>query len=195
MKMLGAFLYLVTGVLSAFAVGTVTEYSLLILSALALGALGDFFLEFKGKKYFPLGAAFFAVGHIVYSLTFLCIGAYGALTDIFTVVIITVILTIIVLIFAKTRLTLEGKKNLLLVYVPVLIFAFACSLVSGSMAVNKGNFFYGVCVISGGSLFLASDIMIGVGKGGKQRPQFLRNAVSYTYFTAQTLLSLSILYQ
>lgn len=195
MKMLCALMYLATGVFSTFTVSSVTAYSVMILVALFFGVLGDFFLEFKGKRYFPLGAAFFAVGHIVYSLTFLFVGAYRGLSDVLSVVAITIILTIIIVVLAKTRLTLKGKKNLLLIYAPVLIFAFACSLVSGVISVNDGNYFYGICVISGGSLFLASDIMIGVGKGGIQRPDFLHNAVSYTYFTAQALLSLSILYQ
>ena len=80
MKMLCAFLYLITGVVSAVAVYRITEYSFLMLGALTLGALGDFFLEYRSKKQFPLGVAFFALGHLVYSYTFLCIGDYKALS-------------------------------------------------------------------------------------------------------------------
>ena len=74
LKMLSACLYLVTGILSAVSSGVVTEYSTMILSGLIFGILGDFFLEYKSKKLFPLGAVFFALGHIVYSFTFLFIG-------------------------------------------------------------------------------------------------------------------------
>lgn len=194
-KMLNAFMYLVTGVLSAFAVNTVTTYSLLIIGALVLGALGDFFLEYKRKKLFPIGVVFFALGHIIYSLTFLYVGAYKALTHILTVTGITLALTFIIVLFAKTKLKLKGKKNMLLIYVPVLIFAFVSALISGAVAVNLGNLSFGLCLISGGALFFASDIMIGVGKGGIKRPEFLHHAVSYTYFTAQALFALSIYFQ
>lgn len=195
MKMLCAFMYLLTGTLAALSFGTATPYSVLILGALISGFLGDFFLEYKSKKLFPLGAIFFALGHIAYSYTFLCLDAKNLVSDIIAVAVITLILSAFVLIFAKTKLELKGKKNLLLIYAPVLIFAFACALVKSITAIAAGNFVFGICLISGGSLFLASDIMIGLGKGGFQRPQFLRNAVSYTYFAAQTLFALSILFQ
>ena len=195
MKMLCAFMYLLTGTFAALSFGAITQYSVLILGALAAGFLGDFFLEYKSKKLFPLGAVFFALGHIAYSYTFLCIDAHNIVTDIIAVAVITLILSAIVLVFAKTRLVLKGKKNLLLIYAPVLIFAFACALVKSFTAIAAGDFAFGICLIFGGSLFLASDIMIGLGKGGFERPQFLRNAVSYTYFAAQTLFALSILFQ
>ena len=195
MKMLCAFMYLATGILSATALYRVTVYSLMILGALCLGVLGDFFLEYKSKSLFPIGAAFFALGHIVYSVTFLCTGNYKAFSDIWAVAAITLILTAAVLIFAKIRLRLVGKKKLILAYAPVLIFAFACTLVSAVISLKAGNLSFGLCLIFAGVLFLASDIMIGMGKGGIDRPKILHNAVSYTYFTAQALLALSIYFQ
>lgn len=195
MKMLCALAYLLTGVLSAVAINKVTAFSLMILGALGLGLLGDFFLEFKGKKFFPLGVVFFALGHIVYSVTFICVGAYKALMQILTVTAITLALTLILIVFAKTKLKLKGKKKMLLFYAPVLIFAFASALMSGFLAIKAGNLSYGLCLIFGGGLFFSSDIMIGAGKGGVKRPQFLHNAVSYTYFAAQALFALSICFQ
>ena len=195
LKMLCAFLYLATGVFSAAAFGTATEYTFMVLGALVLGILGDFFLEYKGKKLFPLGVVFFALGHILYGLTFLFTGAYIALPHIAAVAGITLALTAVTVILAKTKLRLAGKKNLLLIYVPVLVFSFACAIVRGSAALCDGNLPFGLCLISGGTLFLASDVMIGVGKGGIERPKILHNAVSYTYFAAQALFALSILFQ
>lgn len=193
-KMLCAFTYLATGVISAVSV-TATAYTFMILCALVLGILGDFFLSYKNDRYFFTGVIFFALGHIVYSYTFLCTGNYKALPQAGAVGIITALLTAIIILFAKTKLKLKGKKNLLLVYAPVLIFAFVCAVVSGFVAVNIGNLFFGLCLICGGILFFASDIMIGIGKGGIQRPEFLHNAVTYTYFAAQTLFALSIYFQ
>ena len=62
-KMLCAFMYLVTGVISVAAIYSVTQYSFFILGALVSGVLGDFFLSYKEDKYFPVGVLFFALGH------------------------------------------------------------------------------------------------------------------------------------
>ena len=195
LKMICAVLYLVTGILSAVSFGAVTEYSAMILSGLVFGILGDFFLEYKSKKLFPLGAVFFALGHIVYSVTFLFIGGYNAVSHIWAVLGMTVVVTAMIFAFAKTKLHLKGKKKMIIIYAPVLIFSFACAVVKGALALSEGSFAFGLCLIWGGSMFFASDIMIGVGKGGVKRPEFLHYAVSYTYFAAQTLFALSIYFQ
>lgn len=195
LKMLCACLYLVTGVLSAVSFGKVTEYSTMILAGLIFGILGDFFLEYKSKKLFPLGAVFFALGHIVYSVTFLWIGDCNAVTHIWAVIGMTVAVTAMIFAFAKTKLHLKGKKKFIVMYAPVLIFSFACAVVAGAVALSEGNFAFSLCLIWGGSMFFASDIMIGVGKGGVKRPKMLHYAVSYTYFAAQSLFALSILFQ
>ncbi|MBO5934243.1 MAG: lysoplasmalogenase [Clostridia bacterium] len=195
LKMLCAVLYLATGVISAASFGAVTDYSAMMLGALVLGMLGDFFLEYKEKKLFPLGVVFFALGHIVYSITFLFAGENNAASHIAVVLGITLAVTAAIVIPAKTKLKLNGKKNMLLIYVPVLVFSFACAVVRGVAAFGESNRIFGLCLISGGLLFFVSDIMIGVGKGGIKRPEFLHYAVSYTYFAAQALFALSILFQ
>lgn len=194
LKMLSAFMYLLTGSVAAFSTGTLTLYSASILCALVAGFLGDFFLEFKSKKLFPMGAVFFALGHIVYSVTFLFIGEYNAASHIWAVIGMTVVVTAMIFAFAKTKLHLKGKKKMVIIYAPVLIFSFACAVVNGFLALSAGNFAFGLCLIWGGSMFFASDIMIGVGKGGVKRPKPLHYAVSYTYFAAQALFALSILF-
>lgn len=194
MKMLCALMYLITGALSAFFAGA-SVYTLMILGALVSGALGDFFLSYRNEKYFFFGVVFFALGHIVYSLTFLFAGNYKALPYIGALAVSAVVITAAVIAFAGAKLVLKGRKNLLLIYVPVLVSSFVCAVAGGVIAVECGNMSYGLCVISGGTLFLVSDIMIGIGKGGIKRPAFMHNAVSYTYFTAQTLFALSIYFQ
>ena len=188
-------MYLLTGTLAVLATGMITDYSLFMLVALVLGMLGDFFLEYKSKKFFPLGTVFFALGHLVYSYTFLFIGVYNAMAHIWAVLGMTLAVTIMIFAFVKTKLRLKGKKNMILIYAPVLIFSFACAVVKGAIALSEGSFAFGLCLIWGGSMFFASDFMIGVGKGGLKRPKMLHYAVSYTYFAAQTLFALSILYQ
>lgn len=195
LKMLNAALYLITGMLSAVSFGSVTNYSVMMLSGLIFGFIGDFFLEYKSKKLFPLGAVFFALGHILYSITFLFIGEHNAASRIWAVIGMTVAVTAMIFAFAKTRLHLKGKKKMVIIYAPVLIFSFACAVIKGSLALSAGSFTFGLCLIWGGSMFFASDIMIGVGKGGVKRPKPLHYAVSYTYFAAQALFALSILFQ
>ena len=195
MKMLCAFMYIVTGVVSALSLYRATVYSVMILTALVFGMLGDFFLEYKSKKLFPLGAVFFGIGHLVYSCTFIFVGTYKASSYIEAVAAITLVLSLLILLFARVKLRLTGKKKLILFYAPVLVFAFASAVVSGAIAKSAGNLSFGLCLISGGVLFLLSDIMIGAGKGGIKRPDFLHNAVSYTYFAAQALFALSIYFQ
>ena len=195
LKMLCAAFYLITGILSAVAFGTVTDYCLMMLGALVLGFLGDFFLDFRKNKLFPAGVAFFALGHIAFSIAFLLAGESKALSHIGAVTGLTLVIMAAIVIFAKVKLRLSGKKNMLLLYAVVLVFAFSCAVVRGAAELFAGNKPFGLCLIAGGVLFFASDIMIGVEKGGMKRPEFLHYAVSYTYFAAQSLFALSILFQ
>ena len=195
LKMLCVLLYLLTGVISAFSFNSLTSFTVMILAALGFGAFGDFFLEFSGKRYFSLGVVFFALGHIVYSCTFMFVGSTRALPYGAAVVALTAALSLAIIIFAKSKLKLTGKKRLLLAYAPILIFAFASAASKAVAAFRADNLHLGLCIISGGALFLVSDIMIGIDKGGIKRPDFLHNAVSYTYFAAQALFALSIYFQ
>lgn len=195
LKMLCAVFYLITGILSAAIFGSVTDYCLMIFGALILGFLGDFFLEYKKKKFFLVGATFFALGHIAYSIAFLFMGENKAFSQVVAVLGLTLVIIAAIVVFAKVKLKLSGKKNVLLVYAAVLVFSFSCAVIRGVTELSVGNKPLGLCLIAGGVLFFASDIMIGVEKGGMKRPEFLHYAVSYTYFAAQALFSISILFQ
>lgn len=194
-KMLCAFMYLITGVLSAAAVYRATVYSLLILVALISGVLGDFFLSFKEDKYFPVGVLFFALGHIVYSVTFLFVGEMRAINYIVPVLIMTVILFIPIVFIIKAKIDLGKLEILILIYGLILLFFFVCGVAKGIIAIRNDNRSFGLCMLLGASLFIASDIMLGLKSGGMKLPKILRHAVTYTYFPAQTLFALSILFQ
>lgn len=193
-KMLSALLYLATGILSAVCIGRITTYSLMILTALILGFAGDFFLEYKSKRFFPLGVMFFALGHIAYIFTFLYIGENKAVYYVLPLL-FTATVMYLPLLFITRRLKFRKFKNLILLYSAVLVFFYACALVMGTIPIRNGNLSFGLCLIFGATLFFSSDIMIGLGKGGFERPAFLRNAVSYTYFAAQALFALSVYFQ
>ena len=58
-KMLCSSLFVLTGVFASLAYGIKTDYSVLIISALIFGLLGDFFLDWKKHDTFLLGVLFF----------------------------------------------------------------------------------------------------------------------------------------
>lgn len=194
MKMLCAIMYLITGILSAVSLYRITAYSLMILGALLFGVLGDFFLSYKNDKYFPVGMAFFALGHIAYIITFLCIGGENAVKYVIPVFGVAVIQYLPLFLIIR-RLKFKKYRELMLIYGAVLVFFFSCAFVMGCVCAYCGNLSLCLCLVFGGALFFASDLMIGLGKGGIKRPAFLQNAVSYTYFAAQTLFALSIYFQ
>ncbi len=194
-KMLCAFMYLATGVLSAVALYRVTLYSLLILTALIFGVLGDFFLSYKEDRYFPVGILFFALGHIVYSVTFLLVGEMRAIDYIVPVLILTMIMFIPIVFIIKVKIDLGKLEIPILIYGLILLFFFVCGVTKGIIAIRAGNLSFGLCMILGASLFIASDIMLGLKSGGMELPEILRHAVTYTYFPAQTLFALSIYFQ
>lgn len=188
-------MYLVTGVISVAAIYSVTQYSFFILGALVSGVLGDFFLSYKEDKYFPVGVLFFALGHIVYSVTFLLVGEMKAIDYIVPVLILTVIMFIPVIYIIKVKINLGKMEIPLLIYGLLLLFSFACGVAKGVLAIKNGIISLGLCIISGAVLFVISDIMLGLKSGGMKLPKFLRHAVTYTYFPAQTLFALSICFQ
>ncbi len=194
MKMLCAFMYLATGIASAASVSTATQYSFMILGALAFGVLGDFFLSYKKDRYFPVGMAFFALGHIAYFFTFLRIGQSKALYYAVTAAFLAAVILIPILLLIR-RLKFKISKTMIVLYSAVLVFFYCCTIIMGRVCTINGKSALSFCLMFGGTLFFLSDIMIGIGKGGIKRPEFLHNAVSYTYFAAQTLFALSILFQ
>ncbi len=195
MKMLCAGMYFCTGLLAAIAGSTITLYTALLLAGLLFGVLGDFFLSYRNEKYFLLGVIFFALGHVVYSIAFLTAGEYKALPYIIPVAVFAVVSALVLFAVAKAKLSLGKLQLPLLIYAAVLFFFFACAVTKGVLACKAGNFFFGLVLIAGALLFIASDLMLGVQIGGVKLPKLLRHAVSYTYFPAQTLFALSIFLQ
>ena len=194
-KMLCAFMYLVTGILSAVSLHRLTDYSVLILGALVSGLLGDFFLSYKNDKYFSVGVVFFALGHIVYSVTFLLIGEMKAVEYIIPVIVMTVIMFIPVVYIIKTKISLGRMEKPVLIYALLLLFSFACGVAKSIVAIKSANPSSGLCLITASVFFVISDILLGLKSGGMKLPKFLHHAVTYTYFPAQTLFALSIYFQ
>ena len=195
MKMLCAGMYLLTGALAAITFSAGSLYTFLILAALLCGVLGDFLLSYKNERYFLLGVIFFALGHVVYSIAFLAAGEHKAVAHIIPVAVFSVVMAFLLFLLAKAKLRLGKLQLPLLLYGTVLFFFFACAVTKGVMAISAGNLFFGLLLMAGAVLFIASDMMLGVQIGGVKLPKLLRHMVSYTYFPAQTLFALSIFFQ
>ncbi len=195
MKMLCAFLYLTTGIIATVSFNSITTYSLMILGTLVLGVLGDFFLSYKEDKYFPFGVVFFALGHIVYSVSFLLVGEMRAIDYIVPILILTVIMFIPIACIIKVKLNLGKMQIPVLIYSVFLLFSFASGIAKGILAVKSGNLYFALCLISGSVLFVISDLLLGLKTGGIKMPKILIHTVTYTYFPAQTLFALSIFFQ
>ena len=194
-KMLCALMYIVTGIVSVSAISPITYYAFFILGALFSGFLGDFFLSYKNDRYFPVGVGFFALGHIIYSITFLLIGEMKAIEYIIPVAVMTLIMFIAVVYIIKTKLNLGKMEKPILFYALLLFFSFACGVANGIIAIKNGNFPMGLCMITASILFVVSDILLGLKTGGMKLPAKMRHMVTYTYFPAQTLFALSIYFQ
>ena len=172
-----------------------TLYTALLLAALLCGVLGDFFLSYKHEKYFLFGVIFFALGHVAYSSAFLAAGEYKVIVHIIPVAAFSVATALLLFVFAKAKLKLGKLQVPLLIYAAVLFFFFACAVAKGALALTAGNQPFGLLLLAGATLFIASDMMLGLQIGGIKMPNILRHAVSYTYFPAQTLFAVSIFFQ
>lgn len=195
MKMLCSFMFLVTGITAVVSTGNLTPYSIYILFALVAGVLGDFFLSYKNEKYFIIGVICFAAGHLLYSYTYLFQCKFLQPATAIPLIIAAAIATSLLFIFARYKMNLKKLLIPLTIYAFLLIFSFVCTVACGIIAITRTEIYFGFCVITGASLFLFSDILLGLNMGGIKLPRFLRHGVSYTYFPAQTLFALSIFLQ
>ena len=199
-KMLSSLGFLLTGICAAISVGF-TSYSIFMLSGLLLGSLGDFFLDYKERKYMLWGALFFGGGHILYIMNF--ITSFG--TDMFTapyttqiigLVIFMAIMSVIVLLLNKIRFS--GKYRPMAVYALVLLASFIISFTRGMVEFTSGNTPIAYCLLGASALFIASDTSLAISMFGTPPHKFFERMtkalVNPTYFPAQALFALSILF-
>ncbi len=195
MKMLCSFMFLFTGIVSLCARESITVYSVSILTALVFGVLGDFFLSYKNERYFLSGVIFFALGHLVYILTFLFQGEPAGSTAIIAISVVTLIFVTVLYFFSKAKLELKKMQLPLVMYAGILFVSFCSVVVRGILLITEGKFLFGTSVISGAVLFIFSDILLGISIGGMKLPKMLKHGVSYSYFPAQTFFAISIFLQ
>ena len=192
-KMLCSVLFLLTG-LSAMIV-THSTYSLLMVTALFFGLLGDFWLDYKKSRYFLTGVLFFSIGHLIYLYTFI-IHCQPSLLPYRKQIILgflaLCVAAVLEVVIDKIRFP-EGRRIMIL-YSFLLMFSFIFAVSRGTVSIINGETAFGACLVAAGGLFLLSDTFLAVSLYGKPKLKCNDKLVALTYFPAQALFGLSILF-
>ena len=199
-KMMCSGSFVLTGICAALATGF-TNYGAYMVGGLMLGSVGDFFLDYKERKYFNTGTLFFGMGHILYIISMLSLGIADILVQpylgqlAFIVAGLAVMSVIVVLL---NKISFRGKNKPVAVYSLVLIVSFLAAFSRGMVEITQGNMAYGICLAVASSLFMVSDTCIAIHVLGKAPLEFFHRMtgamINPTYFPAQALFALSILF-
>lgn len=194
-KMLCSSLFFLTGISAAVA-KDFTSYSLLMIAALFFGLLGDFWLDYKQSRYFMTGVLFFSIGHLIYLYTFIIHCQPSLLTywkQILLGFLGLCVAAVLEVIIDKIRFP-KGRRIMIL-YSFLLMFSFIFAVSRGVVSIINGNTEFGYCLVAAGGLFLLSDTFLAVSLYGKPKLRCNDKLVALTYFPAQALFALSILFK
>lgn len=194
-KMICSSLFVLTGLFAALAYGTKTDYSVLMLSALFFGLLGDFFLDWKKYNTFFVGVLFFSIGHLIYVYSFITMEPSLKPYTFHIVVIYVLVILAGIAHIKMDKIKFPGKYKIMLVYSLILITSFAFATVRGADAIINGNMPFGIMLALSGGLFMVSDAFLASQLFGKPKLENTAFFVAIFYFPAQTLFALSIYYQ
>lgn len=193
-KMLCSSLFLATGISAAIAVGF-SAYSLLMLAALFFGWLGDFWLDYKNSRYFMTGVLFFSIGHLIYLYTFILhrqpsLWVYRKQILLgFLALCVAAVLEVII-----DKIRFPKGRRIMILYSFLLMFSFIFAVSRGTVSIINGEKNFGLCLVAAGGLFLLSDTFLAVSLYGKPKLKCNDKLVALTYFPAQALFGLSILF-
>ncbi len=192
-KMLCSALFLLTG-LSALII-THSTYSLLMVAALFFGLLGDFWLDYKKSKYFLTGVLFFSIGHLIYLYTFIIhcqpslLSYWKQILLGFLALCVAAVLEVVI-----DKIKFPKGRRIMILYSFLLMFSFIFAVSRGTVSIINGEIPFGVCLVAAGGLFLLSDTFLAVSLYGKPKLKCNDKLVALTYFPAQALFGLSILF-
>ena len=189
-------LFVLTAVFASLSYGSFSSYSILMTSALFLGLLGDFFLDWKEGKTFPVGVVFFTLCHLVYIGNFILnrTPPFGNYIKYFVAIFLGLCVISAVHI-AVNKIKFIGKNKFLIPYSITLMISFTVAVTRGIAEYLSGNKSCGICLIAAGTLFVVSDGCLAALMFGKPLLRHTDVLVACTYFPAQTLFALSINFQ
>ena len=194
-KMVCSSLFFLTGIFATLSHEVKSQYSMLILLALFFGLLGDFWLDYKKHKYFFLGVSFFSVGHLIYLFTFIfncdpSLKPYGKQIALgFLALCVAAVIEVI-----SDKIRFPKGQRIMIAYSFLLMFSFIFAVSRGVVSITAGDKAFGMCLVSAGGLFLFSDTCLAASLYGKPKFKCNDKLVLLTYFPAQALFALSILY-
>lgn len=205
LKMICSGLFVLSSLCATEIAGGFTEYALFMVLGALFGFLGDYFLHAKGTvKYFITGLSSFLIGHIMYLIAFSTIlfkrcSNYSLFSIRRAVVYISLFL--IMFIFAYKHKERFKKKVLFIavsLYAVIIVFMLGKASALGFNYI-KNSFEYGAAVFAllvvGALLFVMSDLTLTLLLfGGKKHNYSLKKFNIATYFSAQILLSSTILF-
>ncbi len=206
LKTVSAGLFVLCGYLSMQISGNNTPYAKLILIGLVLGFFGDVFLHSlsDNKIHFAIGFLSFFAGHFFYIAAFwkAIQKTYpdASFVTWYEALITVLFLGSLIAAFIKMGI-FKGKEALLAVFI---IYGLVLStMMTKSIRYAIGEIAYGtndnmfavfLCVAVGGVLFSISDAILGYTIPVGTTSRALRIVNIGTYFTAQILIALSILF-
>ncbi|HQC55212.1 MAG TPA: lysoplasmalogenase [Clostridia bacterium] len=195
-KTLGSSLFIATALLAFFSRGEFNSYFLFVVIALFAGMLGDIFLSQDGlvkeqyKPYFiAIGATCFAVGHVLFSIIFIYVAKSFNFWLLFIPLIVLALFIAVTIVF-KFKL---GKLR-----IPSYAYALFLSvmLIAGiNMFITNTSSVFSILALVAAILFVISDTIMGFKKfTDNEHNPFHVYSILITYYTAQNLFALSILF-
>ncbi len=169
-------------------------YFLLMLSALISSLIGDVFIQMQRRtgaftRYAFLcgGMAFFAA-HLLFAWAFSLMAGFEWIDG----AVLVALLVAMLCIFRALHLEFGKLRPLCILYAAAILLMFTKAL----SVWYTGGEAIAVLLVCGGALFVASDTMLAL---KNFHPRYRHNAplalaVTFTYYTAQLLFALSILY-
>lgn len=205
-KMISATLFVLCGIFAMKIAGNNTSYAALMLIGFAFGWSGDLFLHSLKDKmlHFIIGVVSFLVGHIFFIAAFhhaiKSIDPTAALFAWYEILAIVVIIAVVV-VFAVFKKYYQKKGPMviaLIAYGVFLVTMFVKAIVYCVAEWNYGigDYMYPAIITAGiGALFfLLSDGSLGLILMGDEVKRKMRIFNIVTYFIAQILLAVSILF-
>lgn len=202
-KMICATMYVVVAVLGMLYSGNTSRFAVLVLIGLCLSWMGDLLLHIKGNIYFLIGGVFFAGAHVAFFVCWLLtkrsLFPDAALIEIWEIVAIPLILAAeLAIIFGIRKIKAPAKiLPLLIVYGVFLIGSFIFAAALGRLLWLDGNARGAVLLILGTFFFMLSDfamVPLTFGSEKQKKDKLLKNHNIGTYFAAQTLLALAVIF-
>ena len=168
-------------------------YFILMLAGILCGLVGDFLLALhkvyirKYNIYFISGLASFLFGHIFYIKAFTLINPINKYDFIFAVI------CVLIAYYVSKKSKLDFKE----LQIPIAIYSLVISLMLGkatSILLFSNNQPINIVIFIGALLFVISDSFLSFDIFGEKKSKLLTVYCHLTYFPAQIMLALSVLF-